>query len=118
MNVISISFFLEFQFLYLGAPITEIEEEFSKKLDAKEKENSSTDKLLVELNKRYNMEKDYFTHRLQGLSGYNTMTAPERENVLITLVQMTLRGIQEERFFSCSVCVGLTERVQPKRHDR
>ena len=101
-----------------GLPMEEVVREFGKKLNNKEKLNSSATLLLLDLNGRYLFEKDTITKKLQGLSGFRTLTASDREKIMFSFVQAILRGIQEKSFVSCALCIGLSERVQPRNHDR
>lgn len=101
-----------------GLSSEEVTKEFSKKLDNKEKENSSTEQLLLDLNSRYSKELELISKRLQGLSKDKLLSPSEREGCLFALIQARLRGVQESQFISASVSVGLSERIQPVRHDR
>ena len=103
---------------FLGLPFDEIESEFLKKLEDIDNQKSSTDAVLIEIERRYSEEKDVLTKKLQGLFGYNTMNSIERENLLFTLIQSRLRGTQENSFESCGVCIGLSERIKPLKHSR
>ena len=96
----------------------EVEKEFMKKLDDKENDNSSTEIVLVEINNRYIFEKNIISKRLQGLDGYSTMNAMERETCLFAFTQARLRGVQESQFYSCGISVGLSERIQPRQNNR
>lgn len=101
-----------------GLSIEEVVREFRKKLNDKEKQNSSACDLLLDLNYRYFFEKETLTKKLQGHGGYKTLTASDREIIMFSLVQAILRGMQEKAFMSCGICIGLSERVKPRNHDR
>ena len=101
-----------------GLSNEEIELQFMKQLDDHEQQKSSTDAVLVDIEKRYQEEKDTLTNKLQGILGYQTMNAMERENILLSLVQCRLRGIQEMNLESCGICIGLTERIRATKYCR
>ena len=105
-------------FLYSGLSFDEISSEFSKKLDNLETQNSTTDHLLLDLNKRYQFEHETLSKKLQGIASYTALSAGQRERQLFSLIQARLRGIQESEFSSASLSVGLSERIQPLKNDR
>ena len=101
-----------------GLSNEEVELQFLRQLDDCEQQKSSTDAVLVDIEKRYQEEKDTLTNKLQGIAGYQTMNSMERENILLSLVQCRLRGMQEMNLESCGICIGLTERIRATKHCR
>lgn len=105
-------------FTKTGLSFDEISNEFSRKLDNLERQNSTTDHLLLDLNKRYQFEHETLSKKLQGIASYTALNAGQRERQLFSLIQARLRGIQESEFSSASLSVGLSERIQPLKNDR
>eukprot|EP00111_Clytia_hemisphaerica_P002852 TCONS_00008039-protein len=101
-----------------GLSLDEVASEFSKKLDTLEQSNSTTDHMLLDLNKRFTLEYEILSKKLQGLSHYQSLTPAQRERYLFSLVQARLRGVQENEFVAASLTVGLSERIQPQKNDR
>ena len=104
--------------LFIGLSLEEVTSEFSKKLDTLEQSNSTTDHLLLDLNKRFTLEYEILSKKLQGLSHYQSLTPGQRERYLFSLIQARLRGVQESEFVAASLTVGLSERIQPQKNDR
>ena len=67
--------------------------EFGKKLNDREKLNSSGRDLLLDLNSRYQLERDTLSKKLQGIGGHQTLTPSQREDILFALLQAILRGL-------------------------
>ncbi|XP_047146715.1 trichohyalin isoform X1 [Hydra vulgaris] len=100
-----------------GRSYEDVESDFIKKLAIKDKERSSSELILIAINNRYELEKDYILRKLQGLGGYSPMDAKERENQFFSYMISKIRGIQAKSLYSCAISIGLSERIDLKQYN-
>ncbi|PFX16028.1 hypothetical protein AWC38_SpisGene19720 [Stylophora pistillata] len=104
-----------------GKSNKEIEEELLKSREKALQGHAKSEQLLLDLEKRYQQDKDAITAKLKG-AGTNTMTAEQKLTEYGLIIREQLRAREEGKFESASLAVGIAERlkeqVQRPKDDR
>lgn len=72
---------------------------------------SKSEKLLMDLERRYQQDKEKVTARLKG-ADTNTMTTEEKLTEYGLLIRERLRALEEAKFESAALSVGIAERLR------
>jgi len=110
--IVIISCILSIVFLLCtGKSNKEIEEELSQLREKAAQGQSKSEKLLLDLEKRYHQDKEKITARLKGVDK-NTMSTEEKLTEYGLVVREHLRASEEAKFESAALSVGIAERLK------
>lgn len=97
--------------IYTEKSNKEIEEELLQARKQAAQGQSKSEKLLMDLERRYQQDKEKVTARLKG-ADTNTMTTEEKLTEYGLLIRERLRALEEAKFESAALSVGIAERLR------
>ena len=97
--------------IYTGKSNKEIEEELLQAREQAAQGQSKSEKLLMDLERRYQQDKEKVIARLKG-ADTNTMTTEEKLTEYGLIIREQLRALEEAKFESAALSVGIAERLK------
>ena len=97
--------------IYTGKSNKEIEEELLQARERAAQGQSKSEKILMDLERRYQQDKEKVIARLKG-ADTKTMTTEEKLTEYALIIREQLRALEEAKFESAALSVGMSERLK------
>lgn len=97
--------------IFTGKSNKEIEEQLLQAREQAVQGQSKSEKLLMDLERRYQQDKEKVIARLKG-ADTKTMTTEEKLTEYGLIIREQLRALEEAKFESAALSVGIAERLK------